>query len=244
MPRRTFFRSASEKKTARKHQKYDQKLRDQQQQQQLQLRHRKEKLPRHQQARQGQADGLQASTSTNGSDPPLNLSGPARTAPRYASVGDRPYTSDDPNYISVDLHEHYGHTRENYGHHPAQHPHYQDRSSEVHQNTQQEQQQEQYYLNGGVPNNYEQLQQQQYVTHEGQGYVSQSEHQHLSTQQEQDDMEQKVPTVESATDQMWQCETGDFRSGSLAIQVSFASWTGVIKVAMVKYKTLLILFLL
>lgn len=234
MPRRTFFRSASDKKSTRKHQKYDQQIQSQQQQ----INHRKEQQVRYQQVQHGQVpDRLQASSSTTGSqDPPPNLNGPARTAPKH-SLGEQPY---NPYYGAHDP------LQESYGHHPRI-PQYQDQSygyqhsvdqHQFHQSAEQCQFQhnadqhqfqesverhhhfqqntvEQEYFNEHVQIGRDQLQQQHGI------------HQHHLSQQQsiqgpvQSYEQNVVPTVESATDRMWQCGTGDFRSGSLAIQVKF-----------------------
>jgi hypothetical protein len=169
--RRTFFRS-SEKNT----------------------RKRKEQQIRQQQVEHGHVDKLRASSSTTGSDPPPNLNGPTRTAPKKSSTGGQHYTSRDLNSDKLSEVQ-----ENNYGDPPQ----YQDnylQSSEY--------QIQQHYLQENQTG-YDQLQQ-NFVHHD---MPQKQHHQDPSTQY-------GVPTVESATDQMWQCETGDFRSGSLAIQVS------------------------
>ena len=230
MPRRAFFRSASERKNTRKN------LAEQKQQQQL--KHRKEQKFRQQQIQHGQVDRLQASSSTNGSaDPPLNLNEPARNPP-LKSYGGQSRTSHHDLYSSRD-------GNENYGQH-----HYQGQAYEVEPvagnyvvqgsgivPTQMHQQ----YSAGQFEHNemlqefgqigQEQMQQhyghtvQEQIGHEGMHGLSQPEHQNASRlAHEEKNMEQgdMVPTVEEATEKMWQCATGDFRSGSSAIQVSFS----------------------
>ena len=208
MPRRTFFRSTGDKKSTRKQHKYDQKIQAQQQQ----LQHRKEQQLRHQQVQHGQVDRLQASSSTNGShDPPQNLNGPARTAP---------YNANDVTYHPL---------QESHGNH--QHlQQYHDQSYGFQQNVDQNQfpqnvnyqqfqqsvEQQQYVQVG-----YDQMHHQQQLVHQDNASQQQHSQEPIAQSYEQSIGQQNVtPTVESATDQMWQCSTGDFRSGSLAIQVS------------------------
>ena len=232
MPRRAFFRSASERKSTRKNQA--------EQKQQQQLKHRKEQKFRQQQIQHGQVDRLQGSSSTHGSaDPPLNLNEPARNVPKK-SHGDpsRASQNQDLYYSSRDANDNYG-----------QH-HSQGQAYEVEPNAGKNVVQEavqigpiqmhQQHTDGKLGHNQmqqeygqigqEQMRQryghivQEQIGHEERHTSSQPEHQNPSTLAHEENMKQgdMVPTVESATDKMWQCATGDFRSGSLAIQVSFS----------------------
>jgi hypothetical protein len=233
MRRRTFFRSASEKKSTRKQQ---------------QLKNQKEEQLRNLQIKHGQVDRLQASPSNNVSDPPQNLDGPARSAPKVSSSGEQHYISSDSNYALNDPNP--VQVQGNYVYH-QQPPQYRDQTYGFQQNVEHQQ----IYSNEGIQIGYDQMHHQQQVAYgPAYGFQQNVEHQQLypsegiqmgydqmhqhhqqqviyqdqvSHQQQHQDLQMKsyeeqqnvVPTVEGATDQMWQCGTDDFRSGSLAIQV-------------------------
>eukprot|EP00804_Cyclotella_cryptica_P007102 CCRYP_014537-RE/>CCRYP_014537-RE protein AED:0.03 eAED:0.03 QI:291/1/1/1/0.9/0.81/11/143/2162 len=188
MPRRTFFRGGSDKKTSRKQHKQDDKALVQQQSKQT----RQQVI----QQQNGQVDKLQASSSTTGSDPPLNLNGPTRNAPKHSSGG-QPYVSHGNTNVKLSQ------VQENFAY-PQQ---YQSQSFDFQHNEEQMQARE-----------HELMQHQEHAMH--QSTIPQNDPLHLSAQPYGHNPEQSVvPSVEAATDEIWRCGTGDFRSGSLAVQL-------------------------
>ena len=205
MPRRTFFRSAIEKKHTKKHLKHDQKI----QAQQHQKKHLEEPQLRQLQEQHGQVDNSHAAFLINLPDPPPNLDGPAPTASNYPYSGGDNDMAFGPNYASHNANKNGDivQVQERYGPYQRQ----------SHQN----QDEYDYQHNAESDAGYEQiLHHNEYTSH--QDHLLKSENQYQLPNPQEYNMEQHnvVPTVESATNQMWQYGSDDFRSGSLAIQVS------------------------
>lgn len=186
MPRRTFFRGVgSDKKSSRKQHKHDDK------------RTRQQVIQR----QNAQVDRLQASSSTNGSDPPLNLNGPTRNAPKHSSGGQTYPSPAHPDSTLSQVNENFPYPRQN----PSQ-------SSDFQRDQ-------------------EHLFAQQILTPENELMQHQANTVNLNTMPQNQQLhpsaqrfghnpgQNVVPTVESATDEIWRCGTGDFRSGSLAVQL-------------------------